>query len=498
MRHMVTLTLGRYRAEKLLNDSGALAAYLATDGDREVVLHVAREPGLCLDEERFTRGVAALKQLPPDLPIARVHDGGTAQSVFWTATEYPRGTTWAALYDMEMAPPGPLLMTQQVIEMVSALERAHRIGLIHGGFGPQSVTMVGDGRLRLTDFGLAPLFGAAMPHDPRYRAPEHYRSPIALDPRTDVHGVGLALFQLVTLRVPYRGFEAGLLRECALSGSPCPDSARIPPCLREIILRATSRDPARRFASMTELRAALTVASHELAVAALADVELLDVESGEREVSKTDPSETAPTSPDTLRSFQLVAVPPWRAPTPAQGPDATAELGPGLPPSAGNATAPGGPEPAVQPSARAAPPTAAAPAHALERAGALRRRIAVPVWLAAALGLVTLAALLRDAPVPAPAVIVVHTSASLPAPPEATRPAPVPQSTPPPDPVSPVAARRAAPRPAPVPRRGVAPPSTPSHSAPAAPAPSSQPRKLSWESDDPCTISWFNCRRQFR
>lgn len=489
---MVTLTIGRYRAKRLLSDDGAMAAYLATDGQREVVLHVARDPDPGLDEKQFSRGLSALKQLPSSLPIARLLDGGAEPSMYWTATEYHGGPTWAKLYDVEATSPGPLTMTQQVIEIVSILEATHRIELIHGGFGPQSILMTGEGRLLLTDFGLTPLFRLPLPVDPRFRAPEHHARPMVVDARTDVHGVGVALFQLLTLRLPYRGSGAGALRQCVLSEPLCPDSARIPSCLRDIITRATAKSPSKRFAHMTELREALMEASHQLAVAALADIDLLDVESGERAVSKTDPSGTAPTSPDTLRSVQLTGLlSPCPAPAAPGGPEPAAPIAtmPAAPPGVAaqaHAPAPGGPTPASPPAER----TPLDPDDVRPKEAAARHRALAPSsWIAIALGLVAVATLLFRTS--APAVIVIQASAPSAPPPETAAPTPVPPAPAPLAMTPPITP--SPPPPAPVPNRGVAPPPTSSRNTAPASALSAEPKKFPWETADPCRISWFRC-----
>lgn len=476
------VTLGPWRGH-LLHEIGPLAVYHARDGEREAVIHLARDPTAALDAPSFVRGLEALRTIPEAWPIARLLDGDATASTRWTATEYFPGRTWARLFSSGK-PFDPLIMALEALEIVRLLEEAHALDLVHGSFGPESVRLTDEGQLKLIDFGLATLFRASTASDPRYRAPEHHRIPSACDARTDVYGVGVTLFQLLTVRPPYGGIDAGALWPCILSQPLCPDTTPIPAPLRTLIQRATAKDPAKRFPHMRELRNALIEALAELAAEAPNDARL-DIESGERAVRTTDPDAAPPTvrSPRLEDTLTAEAVPRGRSPgatvpsaPPAAPPPTEATAEPAGPPAAGNLTE--SPAPPPEPLASGSAPR--------------RPRVPASTWIAVALALVLATELARNLAAPAPAPTLARTFAAparvAPAP-LAAEPAPADSAPPPPIPAASPPSSRSG-------RRGSGATLEPSPVPPLPSAlPSGTPQKFPWEIDDPCAISWYRCGR---
>ncbi len=513
---MVTIIIGRWRAEQLLHDLGQVAVYLATDGEREAVLHVARDPAGCLDCPSFIEGIEALRRIPEELPIARLLDGGATPSMRWTATEHFRGRPWARTF-IAGKPIDALTMTLEALDIVKVLHAARGLGLLHGSFGPESIWMTDEGKTRLVNFGLAPLFRAPLAIDSRYRAPEHQRMPAVCDARTDVYGAGVTLFQLLTMRPPFECIEGAALWHCVQSLPICPDGEPIPACLRRIIQRATAKKPADRFPHVEDLRRAMIEALAELA----ADVPdaLLEAESGERTATRTDPPDT---TPSTLRSHDMAGAAaggepandtaPVAAPAASNLPAATTPAVAGTlaasnlpaattppvagPPAASSITG------AAPSSSLLAPPAPPEPQPAPEPppvlTGSRRPRARVSTWIAAALALAVAMVLARRTIEHDRPRILVHPPAPEPSPEHERPPAPAPIEAEPPPP-EPIKAESPPPGPPPAPSRATRRRGPETHENPQEAQPSSShsgsSKKFPWENDDPCAISWYRCGR---
>lgn len=491
----MTVVRGRYRAKRLLEKTGKVAVYVADCDGTDVALYIAEDKSL--DREAFQRGAEALKGLPGDLPIARLLETGECTSGVWAATEYNHGRTWTDIARGQL--PGPLAAPLLILELAAALASVQRFGLAHGALGPHCVVITHEGQTKIAHYGLASLFGRPVALGPRFRAPEHLRTPLLVDARTDVYGVGITLLQLFTAASPpHTDRELTAPPQCA---SPEPlnlDALAIPGAFRGLITRATAEDPAERYSDVAELELALLEALSERS-SALAMVGLWPT-SGPREV-------VAPLDgsiPSTMRS---AALPPAR------------------PSGAGLVPSPAAPEASTAPPAEAAremppapaPSLGADPAHGTPAAPQPNREPA-PVepprqprpglWLvrfAAALGFVAVGALLRE-PWRSPVIAVQATSPGEPPPVEVPpapntvelRPAPSPPASPPAPSLNRRApgTRRAA---SPASPAAQAPPPIAGTSTPPAPPPSSAPsgsaKRFPWEISDPCALAWYRCNK---
>lgn len=147
------------------------------------------------------------------------------------------------------------------IQVADALHYAHRQGVLHRDIKPANLLLDHFGTVWITDFGLAKLAGHDDVTDPgdmvgtlRYMAPEQLHG--AADPRTDVCSLGLTLYELLTLR-PAFDVESRhqLYRQIADREPPRPRTINraIPRDLETIVLKAISREPARRYQTAEEL-----------------------------------------------------------------------------------------------------------------------------------------------------------------------------------------------------------------------------------------------------
>lgn len=210
-------------------------------------------------KERFRREVEALARV--DHPsIVGVHDVGEHGGSPFYVMDRVDGPTLAELADADDVQPARA--ARLVRDVAAAVQAAHDVGVLHRDIKPQNVIVRTDGTPILLDFGLVAADGAPtltstgdVLGTPRYMAPEQARGE-PTDARTDVHGLGLLLYELVC-GAPARAPESreAILR-AVVAGSAVPPRrlrATVPPALEKIVLQAIAVDPARRYASARAL-----------------------------------------------------------------------------------------------------------------------------------------------------------------------------------------------------------------------------------------------------
>jgi serine/threonine-protein kinase len=236
--------------------------------DRHVavkILHaeLAEDPAFL---ERFNAEATASARLThPN--VVHVFDAGADGATAYIVMELFDGET---LRD-RLKRTGPLPPAEAASIMVQALQGlqfAHDHGLIHRDVKPANVLVSSDGRVKVTDFGIAKAAygGTADPTTTGkvlgsvpYLAPEQVEG-THLDARTDVYAAGAMLYELLTGRPPFTAetdIAAAMLR---LTTDPIPPRAirsGIPRGLDAAVMRSLARDPDRRFASAVQMAAAL-------------------------------------------------------------------------------------------------------------------------------------------------------------------------------------------------------------------------------------------------
>ena len=153
--------------------------------------------------------------------------------------------------------------------VAAALDAAHRAGLVHRDVKPGNILITPDGRVLLTDFGIAKGLGVngddltsanVMMGTAKYLSPEQVRGK-KLDGRADLYSLGLVLYECLAGRVPFLGETDTDTALARLNRDPT-DLARLRPTLpyglAELIHRLLARRPMDRFATGSELRVALT------------------------------------------------------------------------------------------------------------------------------------------------------------------------------------------------------------------------------------------------
>ncbi|MFN0009651.1 MAG: serine/threonine-protein kinase, partial [Planctomycetota bacterium] len=255
------ILIGRYRVIALVGEGGMGQVYLADDLvlGQPVALkflppHLAeREGGL----ERFRSEVRHAREVThPN--VARVHDIGEVQGRHFLSMEFVDGEDLASL--IRRIGRLPREKAAEIGQQICAgLAEAHRRGVLHRDLKPANVMLDGEGRVKLTDFGLAVSAQArdasALAGTPQYMAPEQLAG-LPVDERSEVYSLGLVLYELYTGRRALRGRTIEELRREHEEGPPSPPSSvlsEVEPLVDAMLTRCLARDPLQRPSSVLEV-----------------------------------------------------------------------------------------------------------------------------------------------------------------------------------------------------------------------------------------------------
>ncbi len=276
------LLAGRYRLLGLLGTGGMGAVYRAHDAElgEVVALKVLRRE--LADQaavvDRFRREVTLARRVT-HRNVARVYDIGQHGGERFITMEYVGGQSLAQR--IAQRPPSLASALAVADDIAAALGAAHAAGVVHRDLKPDNVLIADDGRVAVTDFGIARAAETssgtntlgAMLGTPAYMAPEQAGGREA-DARADLYALGVVLFELTTGRRPFDGPSAFAVAASRLvAPPPDPRSLRpeLPAEVSELTLRLLSRAPADRPASADEVRAAIARAREAIGAGARAD-----------------------------------------------------------------------------------------------------------------------------------------------------------------------------------------------------------------------------------
>jgi tetratricopeptide (TPR) repeat protein len=273
-------SVGRYVILSWVGGGGMGVVHAAYDPelDRKVALKLLRPPapGTASRDEmrtRIQREAKAMARLS-DPNVVAVHDVGTVGGEVFVAMEYVEGETvgtwlrqekrsWRAILDV-------------FLKAGHGLAAAHAAGVVHRDFKPDNVLLGIDGRVRVTDFGLAATMGTtdrtvAAPGEgdvapivdrltrtgslvgtPAYMAPEQIEGR-PIDARTDLFSFCVALYEALYGERPFQGKDPEELRAAMARPRDPPRGGREPAGLRQAILRGLRYDPELRYGSMDAL-----------------------------------------------------------------------------------------------------------------------------------------------------------------------------------------------------------------------------------------------------
>jgi hypothetical protein len=183
-------------------------------------------------------------------------------------------------------PAEPEAVLPLIRELASALDYAHKSGVVHRDIKPANIILTDDGTPKITDFGVARVESSNLTVEGQFIGTPNYMSPEQVtgqpvDGRSDLFSLGVVLFELITLQRPFPGRTLHEVTHRIVNDAPPIPSTLVeglPPAFNPILLRCLDKDPSRRFASGGELAAVLTALGRAVVQRDPADVEHTEVQ----------------------------------------------------------------------------------------------------------------------------------------------------------------------------------------------------------------------------
>jgi len=270
--------LGNYEVIATLGKGGMGQVYLALDTrlGRKVALKLlpfsqTRDPNHVQRLEQEARTASALNH--PN--IVTIHEIGEADSIHFMATEYVEGETLRER--MANAELSVREIVALAVQIASALRAAHRAGIVHRDIKPENIMLRSDAVVKVLDFGLAKLTGAAevesgliMGTTP-YMSPEQARGE-TVDARTDVWSLGVVVYEMIKGTVPFTG-ETHRQTVTSILEDELPALDReVPDELQQLIAKALTKDRSARYDDASSMENELKSLQGELEVRARLEV----------------------------------------------------------------------------------------------------------------------------------------------------------------------------------------------------------------------------------
>lgn len=262
--------LGRYEIRERIGRGGMAEVYKAYHEslDRFVaikVLHpfLGEDPEFQERFEREARNIARLKQ--PNIVQVYDFDIDNRRDLYYMVMEFIDGPTLRTRL-MQLSFQGEQFKIEEAVRIIrdlaSALAYAHSRGMIHRDIKPANIMLDSDGRVVLTDFGIARIVSGptmtasgSMVGTPAYMSPEQGLGQPG-DNRSDIYSLGVVLYQLITGTTPYDAdTPIAIVLKHVNDPLPPPTSINpsIPEALERIIFRALAKSPEERYQKIEEM-----------------------------------------------------------------------------------------------------------------------------------------------------------------------------------------------------------------------------------------------------
>ena len=265
--------IGRYEVLGKVGEGGMGIVFQARDPDldRLVAIKVLRRTDE-RDLARFDREVELIRSLAHPRIVEYLDEGSTSDGERYLVMEWLAGSPASAL--LEEGPLQPVEALSIVRAAAEGLAHAHAAGVVHRDLKPSNIFLVEDepARTKLIDFGVARLQGHTMTSTgallgtPAYMAPEQIEGKTS--EASDVYGLGVTLFKLLTGRLPFEADNSGAMLVEILRGRPprtCSVREDLPASLGALVDSMMHRDPTARPATMRDLLLELADAANALA-----------------------------------------------------------------------------------------------------------------------------------------------------------------------------------------------------------------------------------------
>jgi eukaryotic-like serine/threonine-protein kinase len=297
---------GRYRVEGELGRGGMAKVYRGTDSvlGRPVAVKVlsaqyAEDANFVTRFRREAQAAARLNH--PNL--VQVYDTGSDDGIHYIVMEYVEAKTLA-----DYLAGGGRIMPDRAVELAEAvcdaLDVAHAQGVIHRDVKPANIMVTRDGRVKVTDFGIARVMTnetveqtAAVLGTASYLSPEQAQGG-AIDQRSDLYSLGCVLYEMLTGRPPFTADSPVAVASKHVLEQPIPPSRSNPdvsPQLDAVVMRALAKNPDNRYQSASEMREDLERARQGLPV--MATPLLPDAPGTTQVIHRADPQPTSVLAP---------------------------------------------------------------------------------------------------------------------------------------------------------------------------------------------------------
>lgn len=263
---------GRYRLDARVGTGGMSVVYRATDLQEERVVAVKMLREEYAEDAEFVRHFKNEMEASKDLHhpnIVEIYGFSEDDSQPFIVMEYVSGITLKAYINgmQSMGWRDALNITAQIL---SAVDCAHSHGIIHRDIKPQNILITDEGRIKLTDFGIAHAVtegtkkaGGDSAGSVHYLSPEQARGGFT-DERSDIYSIGITLYEMVTGVVPFDGESHVSIALRHIEGNIVPPHTvdpDIPYGVSDLVMMATKKDPAERFQTARDMYARLKMVS---------------------------------------------------------------------------------------------------------------------------------------------------------------------------------------------------------------------------------------------
>ena len=254
----------RYKIVKSIGEGGMANVYLAWDTilERDVAVKILR--GDLAEDEKFIRRFqreanAASSLRHPN--IVEMYDVGEDNGKYFIVMEYVNGKTLKSLIKKR----GALNLNESIdimLQLTSGIACAHDSYIIHRDIKPQNVMILEDGRVKITDFGIAMALNSnELTQTNSVMGSVHYLPPEQASGngstiKSDIYSLGILMFELLTGKVPFKGENAVEIAIKHMKDpipSVCSINNSIPQSVENIILKACAKNPKNRYDSVSEM-----------------------------------------------------------------------------------------------------------------------------------------------------------------------------------------------------------------------------------------------------